>query len=131
MPRLQADRTKFRWTRLPSTNPRSIAPADGPNGDLPDFTMTPFAPSKMATTGLALMLKAGTTAPVAATPGAGGFSITMWVRDPATLRWAAFAAVSVPYDALFVTYDIDASDIWFQIGNVAVAGAIDIGIAEQ
>lgn len=130
MPRLQADRSKFRWTRIPLAATRGAGPADGPNGDQPDFTMSPTAPSKMATTGLALMLKAPTTA-TPATAGAGGFTITMWVRDPATLRWAAFAAVSVPYDQLFVTYDIDASDVFFQIANISVNGAIDIGIAEQ
>lgn len=128
MPRLQADRTKYRWARISTALQANAAPSDGITP--PDFTMSPLAPSKMPTTGLALMIKRPLTA-LAAVPVALGFTIVMWVRDPATLAYSAFAAVSVPYDSLFVTFDIDASDIYFQIGGVSVDGFVDIGIAEQ
>jgi len=129
---LQADRTKFSWRRVDTTDVARIAAP--PTGGLPDFTMSPVAVSKMPTTGLALMLQAPTSAGViAATPNAGGFGFFVWVRDPATGLWASFAEVTIAYQQLFVTFDIDASDLFFQLdaATVAVAGFIYIGIAEQ
>lgn len=125
----QADRSKFRWSRIGTGSiTRQSAPGVGLE---PDFTMTPFTVSKMATTGLLLQLQQPAVDP--ATPVAGGFEITVWVRDPATLRWASFDTLTIDYKQLFVTYDIDASDLWFQVQGIDVGGDgdIDFGIAEQ
>jgi hypothetical protein len=124
----QADLSRWRWTQV-TTNVgnRNAAPFDGVIGTSPDFQMSPYTISKLSTTGLALMLGAAGTA----VAGAGGFSVTVWVRDPVTFTWAAFATVSIDRRQLFVSYDIDADEIWFQIGNVAADGTLNIGIAEQ
>lgn len=127
----QADVSRFRWLNFASVAVSlAVSPADGVTGDTPQIILSPFTVSKMSTTGFLIMLKAPTTA-VAATAGAGGFSVTIWVRDPATLRWASFAAQSIAYDQLFKTYDVDCVEIFVQLTNVAVDGAIDIGFAEQ
>ena len=130
----QADITRFTWLHADSVAASwAAAPVDGTSGNGgtdPTFTMSPFTLEKLPTTGLLLMLKTSPILP-AATPGAGGFSVTAWLRDPSSLRWAAFAAVSVGFDQLFVSYDIDAGELYFQITNVAVDGALDIGLAEQ
>jgi hypothetical protein len=133
----QADRLTFKWKRIDSADAnRVIAPVNGfPLGNpstTPDLTSSPFTVSKMPTTGLALQLQAPGTG-VAAVANAGGFGIIVWVRDPATGQWSSFASVSMAYAQLFVTFDIDAADLWFQLDHttVAVDGKIDVGIAEQ
>jgi hypothetical protein len=133
----QADRVAFKWKRIDSTDAaRIIAPVNGfPLGNpstAPDLTASPFTVSKMPTTGLALQLQAPGT-DTAATANVGGFGIIVWVRDPATGNWSSFASVTIAYQQLFVTFDIDAADLWFQLDHttVAVDGRIDVGIAEQ
>ncbi len=131
MPFSQGDLTKFRWTQIGDTSLRSSGPSDGQAlSPDPDFTMGPKTVSQMPTTGLLLLIKEPTDA-TPATPNAGGFNITVWVRDPGTWQWGAFDTVQIDYDQLFVTYDIDACEIYFEIDNVSVAGAVNIGIAEQ
>jgi hypothetical protein len=133
----QVDRLSFKWKRIDSTDAaRIIAPVNGfPLGNpstAPDLTSSPLTVSKQPTTGLALQLQAPGT-DTAATANAGGFGIIVWVRDPATGNWSSFASVSIAYQQLFVTFDIDAADLWFQLDHttVAVDGRIDVGIAEQ
>lgn len=127
----QADVSRFRWINFASVAASlAVAPADGATGDGPQIVLSPFAVSKMSTTGFLFVLKRPPSA-MAAVAGAGGFTVTIWVRDPATLRWASFADQSVAYNQLFKTYDVDSVEIFVQLTNVAVDGAIDIGFAEQ
>lgn len=128
---LQADTTRFRWFEAASALGLT-APTDLTGGTVPHFVISPFTISKLPTTGILLMLKQSLDA-TAATFVAAGAAVTAWVRDPNSLRWAAFATVNIPYNQLFVSYDIDASEIYFQIGAASVSfdGAVDIGIAEQ
>jgi len=129
----QADEVAFRWIRVDtSVAARGTAPVDGlgTTGTVPDVAMSPFTASKMPTTGLALMLHA----PVSntpATPNVGGFTVQVWLRDPHTGFWGSFASVTIDYRQTFVTFDIDAGELFFEVTGVAVAGTIDIGIAEQ
>lgn len=128
----QADVSKFRWSRIDVSGiSRQSAPGQGlnPGATEPDFVLGPFTVSKMATTGFLLQLSEPTTTPAVA--GAGGFTVTVWLRDPATGNWSAFDDISIDYQELFVTYDIDAAEIWFQVENVSSGSLIDFGIAEQ
>lgn len=123
----QADQTSFRWSRIDTG---SITRQSSPGvGLAPDFTMSPNTVSKLPTTGFLLQLFAPLAG--AAVPNAGGFIITVWVQDPATGRYSAFDSITIGFQELFVTYDIDASRIWFQIGGITTDGLIDFGIAEQ
>lgn len=130
----QADLTHFRWLHFDSVATTNAAnPVDGTPGNggtAPQILMSPFTQEKLPTTGFLIMLKTSALLP-AATPGAGGFLVTIWLRDPSSTRWAAFAGASIGFDQLFVTYDVDAGALYFQIGNVSVDGALEIGLAEQ
>lgn len=126
----QADQTRFRWVRISTA---SITRQSAPGvGLLPDIIMTPYTVSKMATTGLLLQLQAPASS-TPAVPVAGGFTITVWLLDPVTGRWSAFDDIVIDYKELFVSFDIDASQLWFQVTGIALGGDgdIDFGIAEQ
>lgn len=134
MPQSQADLTKFRWKRVNTIVNHTAAPTNGTastSGTAPDFRLSPFTVSKMPTTGIGLMLQSPQLNP--ATAVAAGFTVRVWLRDPATKRWASFDDVSIAYQQLFVTFDIDAGELFFQFvaAGTAVDGNIDIGVAEQ
>lgn len=123
----QADETAFRMLRVNTATDHTAAPTDGApgTGTDPDFILSPSAPGGVATGGFATFLAA------AATAGAGGFSVTVWVRDPVSYRWSAFQAVSMNTRELFMTWDVPASELYFQIGNISVNGTVDIHVAEM
>lgn len=130
----QADSIRFRGLRVGSADAGvATGPTDasGVNpGSPPQFQMSPVSPSGMPTTGFTFMLKAPTLFP--ATAGGGGFSVTVWFRDPNSGRWGSSVTVSVAFSQLWICNDVDAMDgVFFQIANVAVAGDIDIHFAEQ
>lgn len=127
----QADVVKFRAARLDTTAAEVVSgPTDGAAGTAPHFQMSPIAPSGMPTMGFTFMLKAPSAG--SATAGAGGFLVTIWFRDPNTYRWGSSVSVSVSYGQLWICNDVDAMDgLVFQIGNVAVAGLVDVHFAEQ
>lgn len=139
---LQSDTSAFRWERIDTTavpplDSHTFAPTDGnpddPNvgGTPPDFIMSPRTVSEMPTTGLLLMLKVPSAG--SAIANAGGFSVIVYIRDPHTYGWASMAAITIDYSQLFVTFDFDAAELYFQIdpASILVGGKIDIGIAEQ
>lgn len=128
----QGDLTRFRWLRVDTAvAARALAPVAGlfGTGTQPDFTISPFTIEDMPTTGILFELQQPSAG--SATAGAGGFTVTLWIRDPNTGRWASAAALSASYAQIFTTFDFDACEVFFQITNVGVAGLIDIGIAEQ
>lgn len=127
----QADSVKFRGLRINSADAGvATGPTDGAGGSTPHFQMSPIAPSGMPTMGFTFMLKAPTATP--ATAGGGGFSVTIWFRDPNSYRWGSSVTVSISFGQLWICNDVDAMDgVFFQITNVAVAGDIDIHFAEQ
>lgn len=126
----QADLTGFRGIRIEALDAARALPPSQANTD-PDFTMSPFAPSEMPTTGLLLMLQSPSVGN--ATALAGGFSITPWIRDPVSKYWGSGATFSAAYGQLFTTFDFDAGELWFQIENVNPAGGPELYlfIAEQ
>jgi len=124
----QAALVRARPFRLTTTN-INAAPVDGTTQA--HFVMAPLSTTGLQTTGVMLGLKAPTVNP--ATAVAAGFSVIMWILNPVTRAWFAASAVSVPYNTAFVTFDLDASALYFQIdvASVSVAGDIDFHVSEQ
>lgn len=139
----QADSSGFRWTRLDTTgaggvDPHTSAPSNGNDlvtpggGTPPDIVMSPRAIEGLPTTGMLFQFQfteAGSLIPVA-----GGLNITVYIRDPGSWRWASCATITgIQVGQLFSTFDFDACELYFMIdpASVAVAGKVDIGIAEQ
>jgi hypothetical protein len=122
----QADLSAGRTLRL-ATSTHGSAPTNGTTE--PDFVLGPQAPGLLPTTGFLI----GLTAPSSgsATAAAGGFTVTVWWRDPVLKRYFSFAAVSIAYGEAFGTADIDAAELYIQIANVSGAGDVDVTIAEQ
>lgn len=134
----QAQLSTFRWLFVSSASVAAAPNAVNPFPFNPSplasahFVMAPVTPHGLQTTGMLFMIKAPDfTGGTAATAGAGGFTVTPWILDPATTIWGSGAAFSASYDQLFTTFDFDASAVFFQIGNVAVAGNLMFGICEQ
>lgn len=123
----QADITAGRTVRI-GTATHAAAPTDGTTE--PDVVLGPTAPGGTPTSGFLFSMTAPATG--AATALAGNFTVTIWARDPALKRWAAFEAkTGVDFRQLYVTADVDAVELFFQIGNVNAAGNIDVMVAEQ
>jgi hypothetical protein len=128
VPAQQGHLTRFRAVRV-SSAAVAAAPTDGQAGTAPQLVLSPKSPaSGLPTMGFQIMLKAPTASP--ATAGVGGFSVTPWVRDPISFRWASGTASSIEYSQLFQTFDVDACELYFQIENVSGAGDVDIHVAE-
>jgi hypothetical protein len=138
----QPDTSGFRWTRIDTTgaggaDPHTATPSNGNDlitpggGTPPDIILQPKSISGMPTTGFLLVWQETEAGAIIA--NAGGLSITVWVRDPNTWRWSSMAAVTIDVAQLFVTFDIDAAELYFEIdpATIAVNGKVDIGIAEQ
>jgi hypothetical protein len=122
----QADLTAGRTARI-ATSTHGSAPTDGTTE--PDIMLSPVAPGGLPTTGFLIGLKAPSSG--SATAGAGGFTVTVYCRDPVTKRYFSFLSQSISYGELWGTADIDAAELYFTFGNVSVAGNIDVMIAEQ
>jgi hypothetical protein len=107
----------------------AAAPTDGTT--LPHMQMSAQTPTGMTTTGLALGLKAPTVG--SATAVAGGFTVSVWLVNPVTLAWFASASAVIDFSQVFVTFDFNASGVYFQVAaaSVAVAGSIDFHAWEQ
>jgi len=102
----------------------NTAPTDGTTE--PDWRMSPVTPTGLKTTGFVFGFKAPTAGATAATAPAGGFTVVVWVRNPVTRAWFALQSVTVGYNQLFGTFDLDASEIYFQITGQTVGGSIDV-----
>jgi hypothetical protein len=125
----QADLVKFRAARL-NTATADVGAGPTDNVTPAQFQMSPIAPSGMPTMGFVFMLKAPSAG--SATAGGGGFSVTVWFRDPNTQRWGSSVTVSVAYGQMWICNDVDAMDaVNFQIANVSVNGLVDVHFAEQ
>lgn len=122
----QADLSAGITYRL-ATSSHSAAPTDGTTE--PDFVLSPQAPGLLPTTGFLFGLKAPSSG--SATAGSGGFEITLWWRNPVLKQWFSWEAADVSYNELWGTADIDAAEMYVQIGNVSIAGDVDVTIAEQ
>lgn len=122
----QADVSRGRVLRL-STAAVTAAPTDGTTD--PAMVMSSRTPTGLETTGLWIGLKAPTAG--SATAGAGGFTVTVYVRNPTTGAWFSCSSTSMAYGQAFVTFDFNASELYFQITNVAVAGNVDVHVWEQ
>lgn len=116
-----------------STATHNGAPNDVGAGDdtAPDITLSPVARTGQKTTGFRFVFKAPSGVGNAAVAGAGGFSVTVWARDPVFGVWGSFVSVSAAYGALQVTGDVNASELYFEIGNVTTDGFIHVLVAEQ
>ncbi|SRR6266705_3052370 len=106
---------------ISSVNPNT-APAS------PHIRLAAKAPNGLPTTGFIFSLfdvSAGTV-----TPGAGGFTVTIWLWNPVAQRWQSFAAKTlVNYDELYETFDVDGGcELYFQITNIA-AGVLPIAVS--
>lgn len=124
----QAEVAGFRVVRLASASVGS-APTDGAAGTVPQLTMSPIARGGMPCTGLAVMLKAPSSG--SATAGAGGFTVTPYMRDPVSYRWGSMESFSAAYGQLFTSFAFNPGELYFQIANVSGAGDIDLHYAEQ
>jgi hypothetical protein len=137
----QGDVTKFRAIRFDATNGGlgMGAPVDGPpapvgTGTAPHYQMSPTSTAGMATTGFVFFLKAVAGGAV---PIGGGYTVTVWARDPNTFRWAAMMpAGGVASGTIWLCADVNAMDaLFFQITNVdfpsSGSGLLDLHFAEQ
>jgi len=126
----QAELGRGRPVRLATANV-AAAPTDGV--DATHLIMSPRTPTQMLSTGVFLGLKAPTDV-TAATAVAAGFTLTVWVANPVTFAWFAMQAITgLAYSQAYVTFDLDASCLYFQIAaaTVSVAGSIDFHVWEQ
>lgn len=105
------------------------APTDGTTQ--PHYAMFSVTQTGLATTGLAVGLKAPTVNP--ATAISAGFTVTLWLLNPVTLAWFSSASSSIPFGQAWVTFDFNASFLFFQIAaaSVSVAGDVDFHVWEQ
>lgn len=100
----------------------AAAPTDGTT--LPHRIMSATTATGLQTTGLAIGLKAPSVG--SATAVAAGFSVVVWILNPVTLAWFSCLAASIPYGECWVTFDFNASAIFYQVTAASVAGAGDI-----
>lgn len=107
----------------------AAAPTDGTT--LPHRQMSPVTPTGMTTTGLAIGLKAPSAG--SATAIAAGFTVSLWLLNPVTLAWFSSSSASLNYGEAWVTFDFNASGLYYQVAaaSVAVAGNIDFHVWEQ
>jgi hypothetical protein len=126
----QAQLNRGRILRLATAN-IAAAPTDGVAGTSPHYRMSAQTPTELQTTGLFLGLKAPTSG--SATAIAAGFSVVVYLLNPVTRAWFSTSTTSVVYGAAFVTFDFNASSLYFQVtaGSVSVAGDIDFHLWEQ
>lgn len=126
----QSQLVSGRVVRLSTANIGS-APTD--DSTEPHVTLSPYAGPQIPTTGFLFGMKAPTapTGVTAAVAGAGGFTVTLWVRNPATKAWFSARNVSIAYGEAWVCWGVDAAELFFQVGNVSTPGQIDFHVAEQ
>jgi hypothetical protein len=109
------------------------------SGTAPHLTMSPVTPTGLPTMGAQLSISlqlGGIKSP--AVPVATGFIVTVWVRNPITYTWRKMSPMTFATagasdtDVFFVTEDLDASEIYFQVAaaSVSVDGFIDFTLVE-
>lgn len=106
----------------------SVAPTDGITD--PDMTLAPDSTTGLRTTGFAFGFKSPLIGPPAGMP-VGGFTVTIWFRSPVARSWFSFEPGLVVYDGLYLTFDVDACEIYFQIAGEASPGNVDVFAMEQ
>lgn len=116
----QAELSKGRPLSI-DTATHDDAPVDGTTE--PDMTMSPRSPTGLPTAGLAFgVFEPTDDAAIATAPG---FTVTVWVRNPATKHWFAFEPrTGVNFRDLMGTFDIDAAEIYFQFESVDTDGLV-------
>lgn len=115
--------TRFKQARL-NTATIAAAPTDSPSTS-PQFVTSPQGPGGVPTTGILFMIK---LAP--ASTAAGPFTVTPWLRDPVTGQWGSGLAFTANVSEMWVSYDFDAAELYFQ--TVATAdGLVILEVAEQ
>jgi hypothetical protein len=108
-------------------------------GTAPHLVMSPVTPTGLPTMGAQFSLNTflgGVKAP--AIPVATGFIVTVWIRNAITYTWKKMAPVTFATggvsdtDVIFVTEDLDAAELYFQVAtaSVAVDGFVDFIIVE-
>ena len=113
----------------------AAAPTDGTisaAGTAPHRILGPQGPTGLQCTGFFLGLKAPSVSAAAAATAA-GFSVIVWVLNPLTNAWFSFEAVSIAYSQAFVSFDVNASSLYYQIeaASVLTPGDIDFHAWEQ
>ena len=128
MPASQAELNRAPIQRL-GTAAIAAAPTDGTT--IPHRIMAPWTTTGHKTTGFAIGLKAPAAGSAVAV--AAGFSVIVWIYNPVARSWFACDPVSVDYNEAFVTFDFNASGLYFQIAATSVftAGNIDFHCWEQ
>jgi hypothetical protein len=120
-----------------------LATTPGAEGG-PHFILAPETGDGQLTQGFEFGLISPSDPPAGAatgaTPGAGGFTITIWrLVDTAqqagistlSKSWLAMQPLTgADYKQLFRSFDMNTGAIRFQIGNVAIAGAIVLAFCE-
>lgn len=116
-----------------TTAAHAAAPTDGSAGTAPDYVSSALTPDGQPVASVAVLLKSPTApaAVTAATALAGGFTVTVWMRNPITRQWGATASFSAAYDQWFTTGDFRGGELFFQIANVNVAGSLDVNVLEM
>lgn len=90
------------------------APRPGPsNTTPPDFTLSPVAPTGLATTGFTFKL----TQLPGGVGAQGPFDITFWLRNPETGEYGSGETKSVGYNEQWLTFDNDAAEFYVEIGQ--------------
>jgi hypothetical protein len=133
----QGDVTKFRAVLLdagfasgtastianqpPLNGNDAVGGQEGQPGTLPHIRMSPVTLGGNQTSGFLFYFSrlSAASAPQAV-PDIGGFTVTIWVRDPNTFNWTAMApATGLDYYQLWICTDVDAMDgLYFEITNV-------------
>jgi hypothetical protein len=119
---------------LLATATHAAAPTDGNGsgvgGTSPDVITDVYVfPGGPFTSSIAVMVRAPASG--AAVANTGGFSITVWVRDPGTNYWGTTAAFSAADKDVMGTGDFNGGELYFQVGNVATPGNLILLIKEQ
>jgi len=85
----------------------------------PQITLAPNTPTGLKTTGFLFFLEAPSDAAAPTSPAVAPFGVTLWIRNPVNGFWAAAQPLTgVGYGEAYVTYDVDAADLYFDITAV-------------
>lgn len=118
------------------TAQHASSPADGPVGTgtdpdiVTDIYIESSQPDQRIPVGQFMyMLKAPNVG--AAVAAAGGFTVTIWMRNRERRQWGQTTSFSAAYATWVVTGDFNGGELFFQIGNVATPGSIELHVLEQ
>ncbi len=124
---------------LDPNNGLGLIPADSQEGG-PHFILSPQTPDTRPTLGFEFcLLTAGITPLSAAVAAPGGFQVTVWAMIGATQysdgsgppAWASFTPqAGINLNELYHSFDVNATVLRFQIGNIATHGSITVAFCE-